>query len=163
MEALASLGVDWKLLLAQAINFLVLLFVLRRFAYRPMLEFLEKRSDRIEQGLKDAEAAQAKLLEMEAKEKEMLALARDEARAIVNAAELAAKKRDAERLLETEAKTKRFLDEALVKIEEEKKRMLAEAREEFASVVNLSVEKILKEKVDAAKEATIIANGVASH
>lgn len=156
MEALANLGIDWKLFVAQAVNFLVLLFILRRYAYRPMLEFLEKRSDRIEQGLKDAEAAQSKLAQMEAKEKETLALARDEARAIVNAAETSAKKRDAERLVETEAKTKRFLEEAVIKIEEEKQRALSEAKQEIASVVALSVEKILKEKVDAAKDKELI-------
>lgn len=156
MEALANLGIDWKLFVAQAVNFLVLLFILRRYAYRPMLEFLEKRSDRIEQGLKDAEAAIALLAQMETKEKETIAVARDEARAIVNAAEASAKKRDAERLLETEAKTKRFLEDAMVKIDEEKNRVLAEAKQELASVVALSVEKILKEKVDVAKDKELI-------
>lgn len=156
MEALANLGIDWKLFLAQAINFLVLLFILRRYAYRPMLEFLETRSDRIEQGLKDAEAAQVKLAQMETKEKATLATARDEARAIVNAAEAAAKKRDAERLAETEVKTKRFLEDARVKIEEEKQRVLSEAKQEIASLVVLSVEKILKEKIDGEKDKALI-------
>ncbi len=156
MEALANLGIDWKLFVAQAVNFLVLLFVLRRYAYRPMLEFLEKRSERIEQGLKDAEAAQVKLAEMEIQEKKVLAAARDEARIIISTAEVSAKKRDDLRLLETEAKTKRFLDEAMVKIEEEKKRMLLEVRQEIAEVVVLSVKKILGEKVDAVKEKELI-------
>lgn len=156
MEALANLGIDWKLFVAQAVNFLVLLFVLRRYAYRPMLEFLEKRSERIEQGLKDAEAAQVKLAEMEIQEKKVLAAARDEARIIISTAEVSAKKRDDLRLLETEAKTKRFLDEAMVKIEEEKKRMLLEVRQEIAEVVILSVEKILKEKVDTEKDKELI-------
>lgn len=163
MEALASLGVDWKLFLAQAINFLVLLFILRRFAYRPMLHFLEKRSDRIEQGLKDAKTAETMLAQMEAKEKEMMSEAREAARAIVNAAEIAAKKRDVLRLRETEEKTKHFLAEALIRITEEKKMMLAEAHEEFASVVSLSVEKILKETVDAPKDSLIIEKISAPH
>ncbi|MFZ2300088.1 MAG: F0F1 ATP synthase subunit B [Candidatus Moraniibacteriota bacterium] len=149
MEALANLGIDWKLLLAQAVNFLVLLFILRRFAYKPMLDFLEKRSTRIEQGLKDAEAAQTKLAAMEAKEKETLSVARNEARAIIDAAETSAKKRDAERLAETEAQTKRFLEDARIKIEAEKQKILVEARQEIAEVVALSVEKILRETVDA--------------
>lgn len=156
MEALANLGIDWKLLLAQAVNFLVLLFILRRYAYRPMLEFLEKRSDRIEQGLRDAEAAQAKLAGMEEQEKKTLLAARDEARSIVDAAEASAKKRDALRLAETEAKTRQFLEEARMKIEEEKRKILIEARQEIAAVVALSVEKVLKEKVDAAKDRELI-------
>lgn len=156
MEALANLGIDWRLFVAQGVNFLVLLFVLRRYAYRPMLEFLEKRSQRIEQGLKDAEAAQVKLAEMETSEKKILASARDEARVIINTAEASAKQRDALRLMETEAKVKHSLDEAMVKIEEEKKKMLLEVRQEISAVALLAVEKILKEKVDAEKDAQLI-------
>lgn len=156
MEALANLGVDWKLFLAQAVNFLILLFILRRYAYRPMLEFLEKRSERIEKGLQDAEAATKKLSEMEEKEKKVLMVARSEAKTLIEAAETAAKKRDAEHLLVTEDKAKRFLEEARTKIEEEKKKVLLEAKQEIVEVVALSVEKILKEKVDKEKGKEII-------
>src|SRR3989344_8262437 len=119
MEVLAKLGIDWKLLLAQAVNFAVLFWVLRRFAYQPMLDFLEKRTVRIERGLKDAEAATAKLSELEVKEKAVLGEARTEAKAIIAAAEESAKKRDTEHTLATEAKVKRLLEEAEVKIREE--------------------------------------------
>ena len=61
MDALANLGIDIKLLTAQVINFALLLLILRRFAYQPMLQLMDERSARIEQGLKDAEAAAKKL------------------------------------------------------------------------------------------------------
>lgn len=156
MEVLAKLGIDWKLLIAQAINFAVLFWVLRRYAYRPMLDFLEKRTVRIEQGLKDAEAAQVKLGEMEAKEKTVLAEARTEAKNIIALAETSAKKRDAEHALETEAKVKRLLEEAEVKIHEEKDKAMAGAKEEIGELVMLSVEKILREKIDAAKDKELL-------
>ena len=69
MEALANLGIDWKLLLAQVVNFVVVLLVLRRFAYQPMLRLLDERTHKIEKGLADAESATRKLGEMETKEK----------------------------------------------------------------------------------------------
>lgn len=156
MEVLAKLGVDWKLLLAQAVNFAVLFWVLRRFAYQPMLDFLEKRSVRIEQGLKDAEAASQKLSEIEAKEKTVLAEARTEARAIITAAEVSAKKRDGERATETEAKVKRLLEEAEEKIREEREKALASAKEEIGELVMLSVEKILHEKADGTEDAALL-------
>ncbi len=158
MEVLAKLGVDWKLLLAQAVNFVVLLWVLRRYAYQPMLDFLEKRTVRIEKGLKDAEAAQVKLAEMEVKEKEVLVAAHTEAKSIIARAEESAKKRDAERSLETEAKVKRLLEEATEKIREEKDRALAGAKEEIGSLVLLSVEKMLREKVDSTTDKKILEN-----
>lgn len=162
MEALANLGIDWKLFLAQAVNFLVLLFVLRRFAYKPMLEFLDKRRGSIEQGLKDAEIAKTKLAQMEVKKQETLVSARKEARNIVVAAEISAKQRDAERLAETEAKTKHLLADERVKIEEEKHKAFSEVREEIAGLVAVAVEKILQEKVDTAKDKELIENVVAN-
>jgi F-type H+-transporting ATPase subunit b len=158
MEALANLGIDWKLLLAQAVNFLVLLFVLRRFAYRPMLEFLDERSGRIEQGLKDAETAKTKLAEMEVRSKESLSLARKEARGIVEAAEISAKKHEAKRLVETEEKIKSLFEDGLVKINEEKNKALSEVRRDIADVVAFSVEKVLKEKIDSAKDKELVEN-----
>ncbi len=156
MEVLAKLGIDGKLLLAQAINFAVLFWVLRRFAYRPMLDFLEKRATRIEQGLKDAEAAKVKLGEMEEKEKSVLLQARTEAKSIIALAEAAAKKRDAERALETEARVKQLLSEAEMKIREEKEKAMASAKAEIGALVMLSVEKILREKVDVAKDKELL-------
>lgn len=156
MEVLAKLGIDGKLLLAQAINFAVLFWVLRRFAYQPMLDFLEKRATRIEQGLKDAEAAKAKLGEMEEKEKSVLLQARTEAKNIIALAETAAKKRDAERALETEARVKQLLSEAEMKIREEKEKAMASAKAEIGALVMLSVEKILREKVDVAKDKELL-------
>lgn len=156
MDIFAKLGIDWKLLIAQAINFGILFWVLRRFAYKPMLDFLESRSARIDKGLKDAEAAQSKLASMEEKEKQVLVEARNEARSIITLAETSAKKRDADRLKETEEKTKRFLDDARMKIEEEKQKILTEAKQEIAEIVALSVEKILKEKVDTVKDKSLI-------
>lgn len=158
MEALANLGIDWKLLLAQAVNFLVLLFVLRRFAYKPMLQFLDERSGRIEQGLKDAETAKTKLAEMEVRNKEALSLARKEARGIMEAAELSAKKHEAERLVETEEKIKSLFEDGLVKINEEKNKALSEVRRDIADVVAFSVEKVLKEKIDSAKDKELVEN-----
>ncbi len=156
MEVLAKLGVDGKLLLAQAINFAVLFWVLRRFAYQPMLDFLEKRTERIEKGLQDAEAATAKLGEMEAKEKALLSEARTEAKNIIVAAEVAAKKRDAEHMLLTEARVQKLLEEAQAKIAEEKDRALTEAKSEIGELVVLSVEKILREKIDVVKDKELL-------
>ena len=85
-ELLSKLGIDWKLLIAQIINFLVLLFVLWKFAYGPILAILDKRTKKIEQGLKDAEASRKKLADSEERQKEILKMARTEGKEIVEKA-----------------------------------------------------------------------------
>ena len=62
MEILAKLGVDKWLLLAQGVNFIVLLLVLTRFVYRPFIRHLDERAARIEGGLTHAREAEERLL-----------------------------------------------------------------------------------------------------
>ncbi|MBP6975857.1 MAG: F0F1 ATP synthase subunit B [Candidatus Moranbacteria bacterium] len=156
MEALANLGIDWKLLLAQVVNFAVVLLVLKRFAYQPMLKLLDERTAKIEKGLVDAEGAARKLGEMEMKEKAVLTDARTEAKRILAETDEAAAKRDAVKMVETEARVKKLLEESENKIVEDRKKMLEEAKRELASTVLLAVEKVLREKMDGAKEKELI-------
>ena len=104
MDALAHLGINAKLLIAQVVNFAILLFVLKRYAYRPILKLLDERSAKIEKGLADAEQAALTLKETSAEEKRILSEARAEVRALMTATEESAKKRDADQLVLTEQK-----------------------------------------------------------
>lgn len=70
-----QLGVDWKLLISQAVNFAILLFVLTRFVYRPLLKIMKERRDVIERGLRGAEEAATRLREIESERTSRLAAA----------------------------------------------------------------------------------------
>ena len=148
MDALAQLGIDWKLLLAQVVNFGILLFILKRFAYQPMLQLMDERAARIEKGLKDAEAAEQKLRSVEEEEKAILAGARQQAKELLVETDKAAKERDALKLSETEARVKKLFSDAETKLEDDRARMIEDAKRELSETVMLAVEKILKEKTD---------------
>ncbi len=156
MEILAKLGIDWKLLIAQAVNFLILLWVLKRYAYKPILKALETRTKKIEQGLKDAEASQTKLQGVIEEEKKILTAAREEARSILVEAEGSAKKRDAMMLNETKQKIDRMITEADTHLAERQSKLLREAKEELADVVFMATKKVLGEKVDAKLDAELV-------
>ena len=53
MELLTKLGVDWKLLIAQIVNFTILVSVLTYFVYRPLLDLLDARRERIRKAVED--------------------------------------------------------------------------------------------------------------
>lgn len=61
-ELFRSLGIDWRLLLSQAANFIILLVVLRAFVYAPLLRVLKERRARIEEGLAKADEADKRLI-----------------------------------------------------------------------------------------------------
>lgn len=58
-----NLGVDWRLLVSQGVNFLLLLIILRLFVYKPLLKVLADRRARIEEGLAKADEADKRLSE----------------------------------------------------------------------------------------------------
>jgi len=160
MELLTNLGINGKLLLAQIVNFLVLLFVLYKFAYGPVLKLLSERTSKIEKGLKDAEDAQKKLLEITEKEKDVLIEARKQAQEIVARAEEVAVKNKEEILTNAKSQSEKILSDAEKKIEMEKVQMMQELKKEVASLVISATEKIIDTKIDVAKDKEIIEKAI---
>lgn len=110
MEVLQNFGFNPTLLGAQIVNFLIILFLLRKFLYKPVLDLLKTREDTISEGLKKAQENQ-KLLEKTQKEeqiilknaqiqaKKMLDDAKNQALAIIKDSQDSAKNQ-AERIIE---------------------------------------------------------------
>lgn len=105
MEIFKDFGVNPILLVAQIINFLIILFVLKKFMYKPVLNMLKKREDQIKEGITNAEKAEKKLLDAEEKERRVLTSAQEKADKLVNDAKLEAAeiKTNAEESARTEA------------------------------------------------------------
>jgi F-type H+-transporting ATPase subunit b len=159
-ELVKTFHIDASLLLAQLVNFAIVLLVLYKFAYKPIHKTLHDRTGKIEKGLKDAEDAQNKLAEMEKKEKEVLVKAKEEGQKIITAAEITARKNKEELLLETKQQAEKLLTDAGKKIEEEKNKMIGEVKAEVAELVIMATEKILNEKIDKNKDAELIKKAI---
>lgn len=86
MEILDKFGFDPVLLVAQIVNFLIVLFVLKKFLYKPILTLLKNRKDTIEEGLKKAEEASVRLEEAIKEEKTILKIAQTQAKKVVEEA-----------------------------------------------------------------------------
>lgn len=148
MEALESLGIDWKLLIAQVINFLILLLLLRKFLYGPIVNMLSNRKEKIEQGLKDSEEARKRLEQASEESKKLLSKASGESEKIV----ASAKKEIGE---ETQKKIQEAQDKATEIIELSRKQALAEqekivekAKKEITDLALLISEKVMESEVD---------------
>ena len=155
-ELFSKLGIDWKLLIAQIVNFLVLLFILWKFAYGPVLAMLEKRQKKIEKGLKDADEAGKKLAESAEKQKEILKHARTEAKDIVEKARLQAEKSKSEIAVEAKAQAEKIIVSAKAEIEQEKQKTIAEIKSEIGGLIVAATEKIVGEKMDGEKDRELI-------
>jgi len=156
MELFGKLGINAKLLLAQMVNFFILLYVLRRFAYKPILKVLDDRKRSIEKGLGDALKAEQKLLETEDLKKRVLADARQEARMIFVQAEKSAQEMKNSIVESARMEANRMMEDAKNSISQEKQKMLEEARSEIAGLVVLAMKKISDIKMDEKADAELI-------
>lgn len=85
-QLINNFGINLYLLVAQIVNFLIILYLLKRFAYKPVMELLEKRKKTIEEGQKNAARAEKALEDATEKEREILKKAQTESKKILSEA-----------------------------------------------------------------------------
>ncbi|MDP4020825.1 MAG: F0F1 ATP synthase subunit B [Candidatus Adlerbacteria bacterium] len=141
-QVLHTFGVDWKLLLINAANFGLLLFVLWYFLYGPVTRMLEERRERVAKGVADAEAAERQLKEIEGSRAERLAHAGREADEVLASARAAGSQKQRAIVASAEATATSLLKEAGAQAKELKDTAVAEAREEVAKLVVLGMERM---------------------
>lgn len=155
-ELIKTFHIDIKLILAQLVNFAIVLFVLKRFAYGPVLKMMEERSEKIEKGIENAENAGKKLTEIVEKEKAVLVEARKQAQEIITKAELMAVKSKDEIVVEAKAQAEKILSDSAKKIEQEKDQMMQEVKGQIAELVISATGKIVDMKIDGEKDKELI-------
>ncbi|MBI4215507.1 MAG: ATP synthase F0 subunit B [Parcubacteria group bacterium] len=111
-EFIDKVGIDLRLLAAQLVNFLIVLFVLHRFIYRPLLKLLKERQAKIQKGLEDAKKSRELLLSMEQEKRKRVQLAEKEAQTLLKKTEEEALQRDARLLKKTEQQAEEMLKSA---------------------------------------------------
>lgn len=121
MEVLKDFGVNPILLIAQIINFLIILFILKRFMYKPILSIIKKRENEIKKSIIDSEAADKKLEVASEKEKQILQKAQEKGEKIVSDARLEAEEARKKIEEQTKREAQRLLDDARITIEREEK------------------------------------------
>ncbi len=155
-ELIKTFHIETGLVIAQLVNFAIVLFVLYKFAYKPVLRTLNDRTKKIEKGVEDAKTAKKKLEEVTEKEKAILIEAKKEAQEIIKRSEEEAKKNAEAIAQEAKSQTEKILEDAKKMIEHEKTKMMGEVKSEIAELVVLTTEKLISEKIDIEKDKKLI-------
>ena len=152
MNLIDALGLDIKILIAQFVNFGILLFVLGWFFYKPVLKFLDERSEKIKSGVLKFEEAERKLITIEAKEKKILAQASKEASNIIQEAYLKLDKQKEGIIEETRQAVLKIKEEGKNELENQKKKIIREIKEEAGDLVVVATKKVLDIKTSVDKK-----------
>lgn len=143
MDLLQNLGIDWRLLIAQLINFTILLAVLYKFLYKPVLKMLHSRSEKIEQGLKNADDAEKKLSEAAMAYEAKIQEGRKEAVKILETAKKEAEAIKADLSVQAHKETEKIVAAGRTRLAVEKAKIIKEAEGELIDLAAAATEHIL--------------------
>ena len=142
------------------LTFLVLLFVLAKFAWKPLLAALEARENTIRSSLEDAEKAKTELERLNAESEEIIAKARSEAQSIHVEARAAAEKIKTDLMSEAEEDAGKIRDEAEKQIRVEKEKAINEIRQEVVDLSLAVAEKVIKKNLSKEHNQDLIENSL---
>lgn len=152
------LDVDTGLFWWVLVTFLLFIFILSKFAWKPILSALDERESNIQKSLDSAKEAMAKAEEIAAKNDEALRQAEVLAQQIRKEAKEQAEARREELIEKAKEESQKILDDAKATIEREKKAALEQLRAEVSSLAIQAASQILDAELDEAKNKKLVDN-----
>jgi len=149
-------GINLIYLASHIINFLLLLWLLKRFAYQPVLRMLEDRRQRIEEGLKAADLAREEAARQRAELEKQIEEERHRAQARIAEVTRQAEQLREQILAEAQAEADRIMAEAREQAKAERERILQDARRQIAELSLLVAQKVVGESLDEQKQHQVI-------
>ena len=150
------LALDLQQILSQAISFIVLLWLLRRFAWRPLLTILDERRRHIETTLQDVASKKTELERLQADYAKRLAKIDDEARVKIQQAVLEGKRIAIEVQEDARAQAQAILAKSKETVELELAKAKVTLRDQLADMTVEAVERILRQKLDAKTDRALV-------
>jgi F-type H+-transporting ATPase subunit b len=157
---LGTLGIDWKIFLAQLVNFSVVLLVFWKWVVKPLGKTLSDRQTKIESGLKNAEYMEEEKRKFEEWKVGEMRKTRGEAEQVLKTATDTADKIKAETIAMAQTQSGKMIEQAKAAIESEKAQMLKEVRQDVAQLVVAASEKIIRHKLDPKKDHELVAESL---
>lgn len=153
---------DIGLLFWQLVVFLILLFVLTKFAWKPIAQSLKEREDNIQSALDLAEKTRTEMAQLKSDNEKLLAQARAERDTILRGAKETADKMVADAQVKAQAEGQRMLEQAREAMNTERQAMMAQVKKEVVALSLDIAEKVLrKELSDKSAQEQLVQNLVA--
>lgn len=159
-DVLSAIGIDWKMLVFQVIGFVILVWLMSKYVYPPLIKTIDERQAKIEASNKAADKAEKKAAETKADVEKLLKQARVDATDI-----LATAKEEANATVEAaNAKAKVRAERIVADAQEQLQKDVVAARKalrnETLELVSLATEKVVGKAVTAEVDEKMIATAV---
>ena len=151
-----KLGINLTLLIAQIVNIVVLILLLRSVAYKPILKFLDGRREKIAKGLEDARKAEARLANIEADYSKRMDEARAEGQKTVAEMTANAEKQAAAIIAKANEDAARLKAQAQEEALLERNKALADLRTQVVALSMAAANKLVGESMDANRQRALV-------
>ena len=151
-----GLGLDLATFVGQLISFLILLGLLIYFGYKPIRKMLDERSNRIKQGMEQAEATKKEYEHAQVAVQEQIKKARDEGQSVITQATQIGGRLKEEARQEARQEAQAIVDRTRAELERERDKAIDDLRKEFVDTSILAAEKVISETLDKEKHRRLI-------
>ena len=158
---ISDLGINLPVLIANIVNFTVLLIVLRLVAWGPLVKMLDERREKIASGLASAEQSKEQAAEAERLVQQQLEEARREGQAMIAQSQEIANRLQADARAQAQADAEATLVRARSEIQQERDTAIANLRKEFADLTISAAEKVIGDSLDRPAHQRLIDEALA--
>jgi len=158
---ITDIGINLPVLIAQTVNFVVLLIILRLVLYKPVLRMLDERRERIREGLSAAERGREQAEQANREAQAQIDAARREGQQIVAQAQQVAQRLQEDARQQAQRQGEAMLERARSEIQLERDAAIAELRREFADLTIAAAEKVIGQSLDRAAHQRLIEQALA--
>lgn len=143
-----ALGINPNLLITQILNFIILFILLRLLLYKPILNMLNSRKQKIQESLEYAERVKRDAADQQKEFDRKLEETRREMQAAVAAAAQSGERERETILAQARDDARKMIDQAKGQIEYERKQMLSDLREEVVRLSLLAAQRVVSQSLD---------------
>jgi|SRR3989344_1232496 len=142
---LETFGIDWQLLIAQGVNFLILAGLLTWLLYKPVLRIVKERQAFVAKGVEDAERAAKKLAAADGEARSRIGAAEEKAESVLASARETASAERARIVKEAEERAASIQKDSEARARETAAKTLRDSEKEIARLAILAAEKTLRQ------------------
>lgn len=158
MELITTLGIDWKMLVAQLINFGILLAILTYFVYKPLMRVIDDRRERVKKSIDDARHLEDRVRHIEKEQQERRADMNRQAKEFMEQAKQQAENSKQEILSTTQREVDQLLDKGRQQLQDEKTKLLSQVQNVVTKISIGLAEKILEREFSDSDQQRLVSS-----
>ncbi|MCH4336966.1 F0F1 ATP synthase subunit B [Staphylococcus haemolyticus] len=149
-------GVEWGTVIVTVITFAILLALLKKFAWGPLKEVMDKRERDINRDIDEAEEAKLNAQKLEEENKKTLKQTQDEVQRILEDARVQARKQHEEIIHEANIRANGMIETAQSEINSEKERALTDINNQVSELSVLIASKVLQKEISEQDQKELV-------